>query len=70
MAPPERVFDSFFSTKDGRSGIGLAIGQSIIIAHGGRISGANRPNRGTHFRFAAPAAASDSGVVEFVGPRQ
>jgi hypothetical protein len=32
----------------------LAICQSIITAHGGRISGSNRPNGGTHFRFTLP----------------
>ena len=50
------VFDSFFSTKDAGIGIGLAICQSIITAHGGRISGANRPNGGAHFHFALPVA--------------
>ena len=63
----EHVFDSFFSTKDAGIGIGLAICQSIIAAHGGHISGANRPNGGAHFRFTLPepaAAASDSGVVD------
>ncbi|WP_168195515.1 ATP-binding protein [Bradyrhizobium sp. NAS80.1] len=51
------VFDSFFSTKDAGIGIGLAICQSIIGAHGGSISGANRPNGGAHFHFALPVPA-------------
>lgn len=61
-----RIFDSFFSTKDAGIGIGLAICQSIIRAHGGSILGANRPNGGAHFRFALPVpltAGPDSGVV-------
>lgn len=49
-----RVFDSFFSTKDAGIGIGLAICQSIITAHGGRILGTNRPNGGAHFHFTLP----------------
>lgn len=61
------VFDSFFSTKDAGIGIGLAICQSIITAHGGSISGSNRANGGAHFRFTLPALAepdsSDSDVV-------
>jgi hypothetical protein len=32
----------------------LAICQSIITAHGGRIPDSNRPNGGTHFRFTLP----------------
>jgi signal transduction histidine kinase len=59
----EHIFDRFFSTKDAGIGIGLAICQSIIDAHGGRISGLNRPNGGAHFRFTLPvptAAELDS----------
>ncbi|WP_426421105.1 ATP-binding protein [Bradyrhizobium genosp. A] len=58
------VFDSFFSTKDAGIGIGLAICQSIITAHGGSIAGANRPNGGAHFHFTLPvptAASPDPG---------
>ncbi|MCG2626559.1 ATP-binding protein [Bradyrhizobium sp. WYCCWR 13023] len=50
----EHIFDSFFSTKDTGIGIGLAICQSIITAHGGRITGVNRANGGAHFHFALP----------------
>jgi PAS domain S-box-containing protein len=65
----EHIFDSFFSTKDLGIGIGLAICQSIITAHGGRISGSNRPNGGAHFRFTLPVptlADADSGIVDFM----
>ena len=63
----EYVFDRFFSTKDAGIGIGLAICQSIITAHGGCISGSNRPNGGAHFRFTLPVPAvtgPDSGAVD------
>ena len=55
-----RVFDSFFSTKDAGIGIGLAICQSIITAHGGQIAGSNRPNGGAHFHFTLPAPTAAS----------
>lgn len=51
-----RVFGSFFSTKEEGIGIGLAICQSIITAHGGTIVAANHPKGGAIFRFALPAA--------------
>jgi two-component system, LuxR family, sensor kinase FixL len=51
----DHIFESFFSTKEAGLGIGLAICQSIISAHGGFISGANRPTGGAHFYFTLPA---------------
>ncbi|PAY09641.1 PAS domain-containing sensor histidine kinase [Bradyrhizobium sp. UFLA03-84] len=50
----DRIFDRFFSTKDSGIGIGLAICQSIIAAHGGSISGSNRSSGGAYFRFTLP----------------
>jgi two-component system sensor kinase FixL len=67
----QHVFDSFFSTKNAGIGIGLAICQSIITAHGGRISGANRPNGGAHFCFTLPvptAAERDATPVDLIRP--
>lgn len=49
-----RIFDSFFTTKDGGMGIGLAICQAIIIDHGGRISGSNHHEGGALFHFTLP----------------
>ena len=69
----EHIFESFFSTKDAGIGIGLAICQSIITAHGGRISGSNRPNGGAHFHFTLPVptiGGPDSAVVGFIRPVQ
>jgi PAS domain S-box-containing protein len=51
----DRVFDAFYTTKSGGTGMGLSICRSIIHAHGGRLwAEANEP-RGAVFQFTLPA---------------
>jgi PAS domain S-box-containing protein len=50
-----KLFESFFSTKAKGMGMGLAISQRIIHAHGGTIWGENNPDRGATFGFTLPA---------------
>ena len=45
----ESVFDAFWSTKAGGLGIGLAICQSILTAHGGTLTVTNNPDGGATF---------------------
>ncbi|MCX7023183.1 MAG: PAS domain S-box protein [Spirochaetes bacterium] len=57
--PPEnldRIFDPYFSTKPGGSGLGLAVVQAIVEKNGGRITVQSRPNEGTRFAVYLPAA--------------
>jgi two-component system, NtrC family, sensor kinase len=50
-----RLFDPFFSTKEGGTGLGLALTQQIIRDHGGDIHVASRVGRGTTFTLSVPA---------------
>jgi signal transduction histidine kinase/integral membrane sensor domain MASE1 len=52
----ERVFEPFYTTKRVGMGLGLAISQSIIEAHGGVIWAVNNPTRGVTFHFTLPGA--------------
>ncbi|MBN1464720.1 HAMP domain-containing protein [candidate division KSB1 bacterium] len=45
----KRIFDPYFTTKQGGSGIGLFLAQRIIADHGGRILVASAPGAGTTF---------------------
>jgi signal transduction histidine kinase len=60
--PPEvekRIFDPFFSTKEGGTGLGLAIASRIIEKHGGFIHYSTEPNRGTTFSLVLPRVTND-----------
>jgi signal transduction histidine kinase len=51
-----RVFQPFFSTKPGGSGLGLPTTRKIIEAHGGTIEAQSEIGRGTKFTIHLPAA--------------
>jgi signal transduction histidine kinase len=48
------MFDAFYSTKNGGSGLGLPTARKIIEAHGGRISVQSELGRGTQFTLEFP----------------
>ena len=57
----ERIFDPFFSTKDGAAkgaGLGLSISHSIVEAHHGRIAVDSVEGHGSTFTVMLPAAAA------------
>jgi signal transduction histidine kinase len=66
--PPEmreRIFDPFFSTKDGSAGVGLglSISHSIVEAHHGKLLVDSAPGRGATFTVLLPAAALAAHLV-------
>jgi signal transduction histidine kinase len=62
LAPgaPERMFERFWrddqSRPSGGAGLGLAIAQGLVQAHGGRIWAENRPEGGARVAFTLPLA--------------
>ncbi len=56
-----KMFEAFFSTKPGGSGLGLPTTAKIIEAHGGTITVASELGRGTRFTIELPAVARLTG---------
>jgi PAS domain S-box-containing protein len=56
----DRIFESFFTTKPEGMGMGLAISNTIIEAHHGRLWAESRSPFGTVFGFTLPLAAGVS----------
>ncbi len=50
----ERIFEPLATWKPGGTGMGLALSNSIIEAHGGKLWAENRPNGGARVGFAIP----------------
>ena len=50
-----KMFDSFYTTKDGGTGLGLPTAKKIIEAHGGVINVQSQIGRGTQFTIEFPA---------------
>lgn len=57
----EKIFDLYFTTKAGGSGIGLAMTYRILQLHHGSIEVQSRTERGTEFQLRIPLAATDWG---------
>jgi signal transduction histidine kinase len=57
----EKIFDLYFTTKSGGSGIGLAMTYRILQLHHGAVEVQSRQTRGTEFRLRIPLAATEWG---------
>jgi signal transduction histidine kinase len=57
----EKIFDLYFTTKIGGSGIGLAMTYRILQLHQGSIEVQSRQGRGTEFRLRIPLSGGDRG---------
>lgn len=64
--PPEiqdKIFNLYFTTKQSGTGIGLAMAYRILQLHGGTISLASEPGKGTACRLALPLATHEREVA-------
>ncbi|HVI96983.1 MAG TPA: ATP-binding protein, partial [Anaeromyxobacter sp.] len=52
----DRVFEPYFTTKEGGTGLGLAIAQRIAEEHGGSLTAASTPGAGATFTLRLPVA--------------
>jgi len=50
----DRIFDSFYTTKDQGLGVGLSLSRRIVEAHGGQIWAESGNGSGATFRFTLP----------------
>jgi signal transduction histidine kinase len=52
----EQIFDAYFSTRPGGSGLGLPMTRRIVHQHGGEITLESQPGKGTRFLVKLPLA--------------
>jgi signal transduction histidine kinase len=56
-----KIFDLYFTTRSGGSGIGLAMTYRILQLHHGSVDVKSRKGRGTEFRLRIPLISAERG---------
>jgi signal transduction histidine kinase len=56
-----RIFEAYFTTKKGGTGLGLPTTRRIIEEHQGHVTVTSEPGRGTNFRVEFPLAGRAAG---------
>ena len=51
-----RIFDPFFTMKEGGTGLGLSVSRRIVTAHGGKLSVQSQEGRGAQFAIHLPVS--------------
>jgi signal transduction histidine kinase len=66
IAPEDlpRIFEPYFTTKEGGTGLGLAIAQRIAEEHGGRLGAESTPGAGATFTLELPVAGAAAAVSQ------
>jgi signal transduction histidine kinase len=63
-ATAEKIFQPYFTTKSGGTGLGLPTARRLIEAHGGRLELHSEPGKGSDFTICLPALQVASGQKE------
>lgn len=58
----QRIFDPFFTTRERGTGLGLAVAQSVVLAHGGVITVCNAEQGGACIQISLPLQSEGDGV--------
>jgi signal transduction histidine kinase len=58
--PLDRLFEPFYSTRAGGTGLGLAVTRQIAVSHGGRLTAEPAEGGGSRFRLVLPVVPAES----------